>query len=134
MPRLAPVPARVTPAPLPVRELPALPPPASEQPPRLPGGIATTAPAATAADTALVVDAMRRLRRGRDARAALPQLDAYLARFPDGDLAEEVRALAIEAHAALGDGAACSLAEQYLQRYPHGRFRDPAERTARRCP
>lgn len=103
---------------------------ASSRPPAEPGA----ATAATAADTSLVVDAMRRLRRGRDPRAALPQLDAYLARFPDGDLAEEVRALAIEAHAALGDAAACSLAEQYLQRYPHGRFRDPAERTAQRCP
>jgi hypothetical protein len=165
-PRFEPV-TPVTPAPLPpVRELPALPPPASERRPHLPGRVAATAPAAAApdaeapaassttgaparaasrppaevatavpaADTALVVDAMRRLRRGRDPRSALPQLDAYLTRFPDGDLAEEVRALAIEAHAALGDAAACSLAEQYLQRYPHGRFRDPAERIARRCP
>ena len=87
------------------------------------------ASAASVADSALVVDAMRRLRRGHDPRAALRGLDAYLARFPDGDLAEEVLALAIEARSALGDATACSLAEQYLQRYPHGRFRDPAERT-----
>jgi len=128
------------------------PPPASERRPHLPGpatGRAGDVPAAgrldaralgsshprsepgaapTAADTGLVLDAMRRLRRGHDPRAALREIDAYLARFPDGDLAEEALALAIEARGALGDPVACALAEQYLQRYPHGRFRDPAGR------
>jgi hypothetical protein len=80
-----------------------------------------------APDAALVVDAMRQLRRGHDPRAALRELDAYLDRFPDGDLAEEVLALAIEARTALGDSAAVPLAERYLQRYPHGRFREQAE-------
>lgn len=81
-----------------------------------------------APDVALVVDAMRQLRRGHDPRAALRELDAYLDRFPDGDLAEEVLALAIEARTALGAAAAVPLAERYLQRYPHGRFREQAER------
>lgn len=141
-------------APPPVRGSTAMPPPASERRPHLPGratgpvddapAVASavrvresahlpveprTASAPAAADTALVVEAMRRLRRGHDPQAALRQLDAYLARFPDGDLAEEALALAIEARAVLGDAAACALAEQYLQRYPHGRFRDTAERT-----
>ncbi|HEX3764790.1 MAG TPA: hypothetical protein VHW23_39110 [Kofleriaceae bacterium] len=153
VPRPAPE-APVTPGPVPPARGPtAMPPPASERRPHLPGRATAPvddAPAAAAAiraresspvpiepgvasapaadDTALVIEAMRRLRRGHDPRAALRELDAYLSRFPDGDLAEEVLALAIEARAALGDAAACSLAEQYLQRYPHGRFRDPAER------
>jgi hypothetical protein len=95
--------------------------------PRLP--IEPAAPPALATpDAALAVDAMRQLRRGHDPRAALRELDAYLDRYPDGDLAEEVLALAIEARTALGDDAAASLAERYLQRYPHGRFREHAER------
>jgi hypothetical protein len=40
--------------------------------------------------------------------------------------------LSIEARAALDDAAARGLAEQYLQRFPHGRFRALAERAKRR--
>jgi hypothetical protein len=96
--------------------------------PRLPIEPAAHPAPPLAPDAALVVGAMRQLRRGHDPRAALRELDAYLDRFPDGDLAEEVLALAIEARTALGDSAAAPLAERYLQRYPHGRFREQAER------
>lgn len=90
-------------------------------------------PLGATGDGALVVEALRRLRGRGDVAGALVMLDEYLARFPDGDLAEEALALACEAHAALGDGAASALVELYLARYPHGRFRQNAER-ARRLP
>lgn len=53
-------------------------------------------------------------------------------RYPSGDLAEEALALSIEAFAALDDRAALTLAEDYLRRFPQGRFRDQAEAARRR--
>lgn len=96
--------------------------------PPLVGDSATVAPALEAE---LVLHALRLLRNDRDAAGALRELDLYRARFPDGDLAEEVLALSIEAHAALADGAARTLAAEYLRRFPHARFRALAERVQR---
>ena len=88
-------------------------------------------PQPAAEDAALVLGALRALRNGHDGRAALRQLDDYRARFPAGDLVEAALALSIEARAALGDAAVVALAEQYLQQFPHGRFRALAERAQR---
>jgi hypothetical protein len=81
----------------------------------------------------LVLRALRLLRYDHDAPRALHELDRYRARFPDGDLTEEVLALSIEAHAAMTDGAAVALAEQYLRQFPRGRFCAQAELTLRRA-
>jgi hypothetical protein len=83
-------------------------------------------------EAAVVLRALRLLHHDRDARAALRELDDYRARFPAGDLVEEVLALAIEARAALDDAAARPLADQYLHRFPHGRFRAVAEHAQQR--
>ena len=89
-------------------------------------------PHAEPAEAARVLRAFQLLRRDHDPRGALRELDGYRARFPDGDLAEESLALSIEARVELGDGAARSLAEQYLRRFPRGRFRALAEQAERR--
>jgi hypothetical protein len=88
---------------------------------------ASPAKAAPAQETALVLAAVRALRREHDPGRAGTLLDDYIRRFPDGVLAEEALALAIEAASARGDGRAATLARAYLKRYPQGRF----ERAAR---
>jgi len=80
----------------------------------------------------LVHGAMRALRRDHDPRAAIRQLAAYHRRFPTGDLTEEALALSIEAFVALDDREALALANEYLRRFPDGRFRDQAERAQHR--
>jgi len=80
----------------------------------------------------LVHGAMRALRRDHDPRAAIRQLATYHRRFPTGDLTEEALALSIEAFVALDDREALALANEYLRRFPDGRFRDQAERAQHR--
>lgn len=80
----------------------------------------------------LVHGAMRALRRDHDPQAAIRQLAAYHRRFPTGDLTEEALALSIEAFVALDDREALALANEYLRRFPDGRFRDQAERAQHR--
>jgi hypothetical protein len=88
------------------------------------GPAETTSAATEPEEAALVLEAMRALRQAHDVEAAARLLNEYRARFPQGDLAEEALALAIEAHAALHDSTAITLADEYLQRFPGGRFRD----------
>jgi hypothetical protein len=88
---------------------------------------AAPAKAAPAHEAALLMAAVRALRHDRDPARAATLLDNYLRRFPDGVLAEEALAYAIEAASVRGDARASALARSYLQRYPHGRF----ERAAR---
>lgn len=80
----------------------------------------------------LVLDGMAALRRDHDGRRAEALLDEYLRRSPDGPLAEEAMALSIEAASAAHDDRARALAARYLAAYPHGRFREAAERAASR--
>jgi hypothetical protein len=80
----------------------------------------------------LVFDAMRALRREGHPEQASKLLDEYLRRYPQGSLAEEALALAIEASTALGDPKAKNLADRYLALYPNGRFRSAAERARAR--
>ena len=82
--------------------------------------------AAPAQETALLMAAVRALRREHDPARAAALLDDYLRRYPDGVLAEEALAYAIEAASARGDARAATLARTYLQRYPHGRFEHAA--------
>jgi hypothetical protein len=103
-------------------------------------GLATRAPDEARVDPTsirsdeanLVHGAMRALRRDHDPRAAIRQLAAYHRRFPTGDLTEEALALSIEAFVALDDRQALALANEYLRRFPDGRFRDQAERAHHR--
>ena len=55
-------------------------------------------------------------------------LDAYLQQYPDGALAEEALALAIEAALEQREPRARTLAATYLRRYPAGRWRAAAIR------
>jgi len=79
--------------------------------------------AAPPEEAALVLAGLRALRREHDPTRAGMLLARYLDRFPQGVLAQEALAIAIEAGLARGDRrAAASLAEQYLTRFPAGRF------------
>ncbi len=87
---------------------------------------------ALASEKVLVFDAMRALRReGRPEQAAKLAAE-YLHRNPQGKLAEEALAIAMEASTALGDPRGKNFADQYLASYPTGRFRVFAERVRMR--
>jgi len=79
-------------------------------------------------ESALVLGAFSALRRDHDPRRAGAMLEEYLRLHPRGALVEEALALAIEAAAARDDSRAGSLAVQYLERFPEGRFRLTAQR------
>lgn len=74
-------------------------------------------------EAALVLAAVRALRREHNPVRAGALLDDYIRRFPQGVLAEEALAVGIEAAVArLDTRAARLLAERYLGSYPAGRF------------
>lgn len=117
------------PAPPPAAPPPAVPPPKHARPARL----AAPRPEVPAAapdnpEAALVLAAVKALRRDKDPERAGVLLDDYLRLYPRGALAEEALALAIEAAAARGDERAVELANEYLSRFPGGRFREVARR------
>jgi outer membrane protein assembly factor BamD (BamD/ComL family) len=67
--------------------------------------------------------ALRSLRREHNPVQAGVLLQRYLTRFPEGVLIEEALAIGIEAATARhDDSSATALANQYLGRYPTGRF------------
>ena len=83
--------------------------------------------AATAEESALVVDAVRALRRDQDARRAGELAEEVLQRYPHGVQREEATAVAMEAAIANGDTvAARRWAERYLESWRAGRFADRA--------
>jgi hypothetical protein len=83
--------------------------------------------AATAEESALVVDAVRALRRDHDARRAGELAEEVLQRYPHGVQREEAMAVAMEAAIADGDTAAARRwAERYLDSWRAGRFADRA--------
>ncbi len=102
-------------------------PPASASAPR---SLPQPAAAAPPQETALLMAAVRALRREHDPTRAGVLLDSYLRGYPHGVLAEEALALAIEAASARGDARASALAHTYLQRYPQGRFQRAARAAA----
>jgi hypothetical protein len=82
-------------------------------------------------EAALVLAALRSLRREHNPAQASALSRSYLSRFPEGVLTEEAFAVGIEAAAARHDAAsAAALANQYLGRYPAGRFVGLARKTA----
>ncbi len=91
-----------------------------------------TAPASEESAAALVLSAARALRKDHDPERAAVLLADYLHRYPDGALAEEALALAIEAALERGDEQGATLASQYLSRYPSGRFQEVANRALQR--
>jgi outer membrane protein assembly factor BamD (BamD/ComL family) len=81
-------------------------------------------------EAALVMAALRSLRREHNPARAGTLLQSYLTRFPEGVLTEEALAIGIEAALARHDAAvATTLAKQYLGRYPAGRFVGLARKT-----
>jgi len=82
-------------------------------------------------EAALVIAALRSLRREHNPTQAAALLQTYLTRFPQGVLTEEALAIAIEAAVARHDvPSARALAKQYVGRYPAGRFVGLARKTA----
>jgi hypothetical protein len=85
---------------------------------------------ATSADeSALILYAVRALRRDGDPVRAQALAEEALQRYPRGAQVEEAMALAMEAAGARGDVAGARRAAlRYLERYPAGRFADRAQR------
>jgi len=73
-------------------------------------------------DSELVHRAVKALRRDGNPRLAARLLDEDRVRNPSGPLAEEALSLRIEAAIELGEPRARSLAQQYVARYPDGRY------------
>ena len=97
-------------------------------PPAALGARPSPRPSSAAADeSALMVDAVRALRRDRDPRRAETLAQEALQRYPHGAQVEEATAVAMEAASAAGDAtAARAWAERYLAAFPAGRFADRA--------
>jgi len=97
----------------------------------LPEGTEARVAAAPPEEAALVLAGLRALRREHEPTRAGMLLARYLERFPQGVLAQEALAIAIEASLARDDRqATASLAEQYLNRFPAGRFVHLARKAA----
>lgn len=79
-------------------------------------------------ESALMVEAVRALRRDRDPARALSLAETAMDRYPRGAQAEEAMALGMEAASATGDDAtAHRLAERYLTSFRGGHFADRAQ-------
>lgn len=75
---------------------------------------------------AMMLRAVRAIRRDKDLRQGAQVLEELLRTYPNGAMAEEALGLVIETASALGQSRAASLALLYLNRYPNGRFRAAA--------
>lgn len=81
-------------------------------------------------DSRLVVQAMHALRVDDDPALARALCRVYLDRHPNGAVAQEALALAIEAAIAHGDPDASVLGARYLRQHPNGPFRGLARRAS----
>jgi hypothetical protein len=80
-------------------------------------------------ESALIVNAVRALRRDGNAARAQALAEEALQRYPQGMQVEEAMALAMEAASARGDvSGARRAAQRYLERFGGGRFADRASR------
>jgi hypothetical protein len=84
----------------------------------------------TGPGASLVLEAMQARRAGDSART-LRLLTAYRTKYPDGALGEEALALSLEAAVLRGSEQADDLAQQYLARFPNGRYRQHVEQLRR---
>ena len=96
-----------------------------------PAPSAQPAPAAHSAGNELVRRAVKALRRDGDPALAGRLLESAHHKSPDGALAEEVMSLRVEAALARGDARARGYAQEYLARYPAGRYREQVQRALR---
>jgi hypothetical protein len=103
-------------------------PPRATAPPVRAASKSTRTTAVDAADeSALVVEAVRALRRDHDPRRARELAEEALHRFPHGAQSEEATAVAMEGASGDGDTAAARRwAERYLASFGAGRFADRA--------
>jgi hypothetical protein len=76
---------------------------------------------ASAEELGLYLDGVRALRADREFGRAAELLGRYRVRYPNGAFIEEALALSIEA-AASADRSTRALADEYLSRFPRGRF------------
>jgi hypothetical protein len=83
-------------------------------------------PKRASSEARVVQRSLEALRKDRNPKQAAAYLERYRQEHPDGTLAEEALALAVEAAAANGDPRVKELAVEYLGHYPRGRFRDSA--------
>ncbi len=89
----------------------------------------TSAASSSADESALIVGAVRALRRDGDPGRAMALAEESLQRYPQGVQVEEAMALAMEAAAAEGNASAAhQAAQRYVTRFPAGRFADRAAR------
>lgn len=89
-------------------------------------------PVSASHEAAMVAAAVKVLRGDQDAKRAHDLFEEYLREYPQGLLAEEALALAVEAAGAHDDPQAARLGTEYLRRYPTGRFRGVAEQARQR--
>jgi hypothetical protein len=87
-----------------------------------PATAAETSAEEAAHDSELVHRAVKALRRDGNPKLAARLLDEDRVRNPSGPLAEEALSLRIEAALELGEPRARTLAQQYVARYPDGRY------------
>jgi hypothetical protein len=98
-------------------------------PVQAPGASRERSPFANEDESALIVDAVRALRRDGDPVRAQSLAEEALHRYPHGAQVEEAMALAMEAAAARGDvSGARRAAERYKENFRSGRFADRAQR------
>jgi outer membrane protein assembly factor BamD (BamD/ComL family) len=88
--------------------------------------------AAAGEDPTKVVQALHALRREGRPALAHNLLKRYLTEHPQGCLAEEALALAIEAAIEENPALAANYARRYLKRFPQGRYKKAAKRAVAR--
>ncbi|HEY4106683.1 MAG TPA: hypothetical protein VGM44_22435 [Polyangiaceae bacterium] len=79
-------------------------------------------------DASHVALAIQALRTDKDPSRAQGLLNDYLTAHPNGVLSEDALALSIEAASARHDPKAADFARRYLAKFPHGKYRDLANR------